>query len=74
MINAVFHYIAVMSADFHKISVMSFRKPIFTKLYTCSFQTVVCFQMICKSFWTAGVEEVVELPSFMAKDIRICAL
>lgn len=62
---------AVIAADFHKILVMSFRKPIFTNLYTCSFQTVVCFQMICKSFWIVGAEEVVELRSFMAKDIRI---
>lgn len=42
----------VIFVDFRKILVKSFRKLILTKLYTCSFQTLICFQMICKFFWT----------------------
>lgn len=59
----------VVFVDFHKILVKSFRKLMFTKLYTCSFQTLVCFQMIFK-FFCRG-KEVIELPSFMTTDIQI---
>lgn len=44
----------VIFVGFHKIFVKSFRKLVFTELYTCFFQTLACFRMTFTFFWAVG--------------------
>lgn len=62
--------LAVVFVGFHKIFVKSFRKLIFTELYTCFFQTLAYFQMTLHFSGQWG-KEVIEQPLFLTKDIRI---